>query len=129
MLPEEKDNGQAGGEETQEEEQLQQQPPAGAEGAEQQDQEERDDDDNEEEEEEELSPEEFAFLDRQLDQLNSALDSLEQRNDRLHGELRELLQSSREARQIIHQVGVEKEQQQQQPDKSKDDNEKPMDQG
>ena len=56
------------------------------------------DDVEDEESSDELTAEEFAFLDRQLDQLNSALDSIERRNDDLHGQLRELLQSSKEAR-------------------------------
>ncbi len=49
----------------------------------------------------ELTEEEFTFLDRQLDQLSSALDAIEQRNDDLHGQLKELLQSSREARKAM----------------------------
>jgi hypothetical protein len=37
-------------------------------------------------------------LDQQLDQLNSVLDALEQRNGRIHGQLKELLDINNEAR-------------------------------
>lgn len=42
---------------------------------------------------------EFSALNSQLDQLQSALDSLETRNDDIHSKLLELLRSSREIRQ------------------------------
>ncbi len=54
--------------------------------------------DEEDGSDDQLTEEEFASLDRQLDQLNSALDAIERRNDDLHGQLRQLLESSREAR-------------------------------
>ncbi len=40
-------------------------------------------------------------MDRQLDDLNSVLDALEQKNDRIHAQLRALLENSREIRQDI----------------------------
>lgn len=44
---------------------------------------------------------EYSLLDRQLDDLNSVLDALEQKNDRIHAQLRALLENSREIRQDI----------------------------
>ena len=40
----------------------------------------------------------FRALDTQLDQLNSALDALEEKNDRIHEKAKDLLQSNREVR-------------------------------
>ena len=40
----------------------------------------------------------FRALDAQLDQLNSALDALEEKNDRIHEKAKDLLQSNREVR-------------------------------
>jgi len=41
---------------------------------------------------------EFAVLNRQLDQLDQALDAIEQKNDTIHDKLKELLEESRQAR-------------------------------
>jgi len=41
----------------------------------------------------------FKMLENELDRLNSFLDDLEQKNDNIHAELIELLQSNREIRQ------------------------------
>jgi len=65
-------------------------------------------DDNVDEQEDESDEEEvslgdfdeqaFRALDAQLDQLNSALDALEEKNDRIHEKAKDLLQSNREVR-------------------------------
>eukprot|EP00090_Calanus_glacialis_P044507 TRINITY_DN7945_c0_g1_i1.p1 TRINITY_DN7945_c0_g1~~TRINITY_DN7945_c0_g1_i1.p1 ORF type:complete len:107 (-),score=44.56 TRINITY_DN7945_c0_g1_i1:86-373(-) len=57
--------------------------------------------DNEEIAEEELTEDEnaeFSVLNRQLDQLDQALDAIEHKNDNIHDKLRELLEESRQAR-------------------------------
>merc|ERR1712241_1220173 len=41
---------------------------------------------------------EFSLLNRQLDQLDQALDAIEEKNDDIHSKLRELLEESRQAR-------------------------------
>lgn len=48
-----------------------------------------------------LCPEmlEYAAINSMLDQINSCLDDLEERNDALNGQLHELLESNRQARQ------------------------------
>lgn len=43
----------------------------------------------------------FVSLDLQLNELNSALDALEQKNDHIHAQLIDLLQSNRETRQLF----------------------------
>jgi hypothetical protein len=43
----------------------------------------------------------FVSLDLQLNELNSALDALEQKNDDIHARLMELLESNREARRLF----------------------------
>ncbi|KAJ1521685.1 hypothetical protein ONE63_003328 [Megalurothrips usitatus] len=48
--------------------------------------------------EDDVSPEEFAALNSQMDQLNSALDVLEEQNDIIHAKLMDLLESNRAAR-------------------------------
>ena len=51
--------------------------------------------------EEELTEEEaaeFSLLNQQLDQLDKALDAMEQKNDSIHDQLRELLEDSKQAR-------------------------------
>lgn len=42
---------------------------------------------------------EYAAINTMLDQINSCLDDLEERNDALNGKLHELLESNRQARQ------------------------------
>ncbi|XP_020321001.1 UPF0184 protein C9orf16 homolog isoform X1 [Oncorhynchus nerka] len=42
---------------------------------------------------------EYAAINTMLDQINSCLDDLEERNDSLNGKLHELLESNRQARQ------------------------------
>lgn len=49
---------------------------------------------------------EFATLNSQIDQLNSALDILERKNDDIQAQLHALLQSSREVRNQM-QLGVD----------------------
>lgn len=51
-----------------------------------------------EESDENCNEAEFAAINDQLDQLHSALDNLERKNDDIRAELVELLQSNREAR-------------------------------
>lgn len=43
--------------------------------------------------------EEYAAINSMLDQINSYLDDLEERNDSLNGKLHELMESNRQARQ------------------------------
>ncbi|XP_041095127.1 UPF0184 protein C9orf16 homolog [Polyodon spathula] len=54
-------------------------------------------------EEEEFSEEEYAAINAMLDQINSCLDDLEERNDSLNTKLKELLESNRQARQEFRQ--------------------------
>uniref|UniRef100_A0A3B3D262 Bublin coiled coil protein n=1 Tax=Oryzias melastigma TaxID=30732 RepID=A0A3B3D262_ORYME len=49
--------------------------------------------------EDEFGEEEYAAINSMLDQINSYLDDLEERNDALNGKLHELLESNRQARQ------------------------------
>ncbi|XP_078039054.1 bublin coiled-coil protein-like [Augochlora pura] len=51
-----------------------------------------------EENEENCNDTEFEAINAQLDLLNSVLDNLEQKNDVIHAELIDLLQSNKEAR-------------------------------
>ena len=44
---------------------------------------------------------EYSLLDKQLDDLNSVLDMLEQKNDSIQSQLRVLLENSREIRQNL----------------------------
>ncbi|XP_020780908.1 UPF0184 protein C9orf16 homolog [Boleophthalmus pectinirostris] len=46
----------------------------------------------------EFDDEEYAAVNSMLDQINSYLDDLEERNDALNGKLHELLESNRQAR-------------------------------
>lgn len=48
--------------------------------------------------EDEFDDEEYAAVNSMLDQINSYLDDLEERNDALNGKLHELLESNRQAR-------------------------------
>ena len=51
--------------------------------------------------EEELTEDEaaeFSLLNEQLDQLDKALDAMEQKNDDIHNQLRDLLEDSKQAR-------------------------------
>ena len=41
---------------------------------------------------------EFSLLNEQLDQLDKALDAMEQKNDDIHNQLRDLLEDSKQAR-------------------------------
>ncbi|XP_061656863.1 UPF0184 protein C9orf16 homolog [Syngnathoides biaculeatus] len=47
----------------------------------------------------EFNDEEFAAVNSMLDQINSYLDTLEERNDALNSKMHELLESNRQARQ------------------------------
>ena len=60
-----------------------------------------DEDEEMEEDDEELSEEEaaeFSLLNQQLDQLDKALDAIEEKNDSINSKLRELLEESKQAR-------------------------------
>nr|XP_055054275.1 UPF0184 protein C9orf16 homolog [Misgurnus anguillicaudatus] len=48
--------------------------------------------------EDEFNDEEYAAVNSMLDQINSYLDGIEERNDALNGKLHELLESNRQAR-------------------------------
>ncbi|XP_029025335.1 UPF0184 protein C9orf16 homolog [Betta splendens] len=48
--------------------------------------------------EDEFDEEEYASINSMLDQINSYLDDLEERNDALNGKLHELMESNRQAR-------------------------------
>ncbi|XP_059405315.1 UPF0184 protein C9orf16 homolog [Carassius carassius] len=50
------------------------------------------------EDEDEFNEEEYAAIDSMLDQINSCLDDIEERNEALNGKLHELLESNRQAR-------------------------------
>nr|XP_006640785.1 PREDICTED: UPF0184 protein C9orf16 homolog [Lepisosteus oculatus] len=50
-------------------------------------------------EDDEFSEEEYAAINSMLDQINSCLDDLEERNDVLNAKLKDLLESNRQARQ------------------------------
>ena len=55
-------------------------------------------DDMDEEELTEDEAAEFSVLNQQLDQLDKALDAMEQKNDAIHNQLRDLLEDSKKAR-------------------------------
>ncbi|XP_039517543.1 UPF0184 protein C9orf16 homolog [Pimephales promelas] len=55
------------------------------------------------EDEDEFSEEEYAAIDSMLDQINSCLDDIEEKNDSLNGKLHELLESNRQARRDFRQ--------------------------
>ncbi|NP_001289952.1 bublin coiled-coil protein [Danio rerio] len=55
------------------------------------------------EDEDEFNEEEYAAIDSMLDQINSCLDDIEERNDALNGKLQELLESNRAARRDFRQ--------------------------
>ncbi|XP_077284587.1 uncharacterized protein LOC143910094 [Arctopsyche grandis] len=48
-----------------------------------------------------LDPEEFDMLDARLDDLNTVLDAMEMKNDRIHAEFAKLLQSNKEIREEL----------------------------
>ncbi|CAN9504487.1 unnamed protein product [Ophioblennius macclurei] len=48
--------------------------------------------------EDEFEEEEYAAINNMLDQINSYLDDLEERNDALNGKLHDLMESNRQAR-------------------------------
>ncbi|XP_019871755.1 UPF0184 protein AAEL002161 [Aethina tumida] len=58
-----------------------------------------------------LSPEEFERLDSTMDELNTVLDALEQKNDDIHAQLLKLLQDNREIRLQLHNKNVQELQQ------------------
>ena len=74
-----------------------------------------DEDEEMEEDDEELSEEEaaeFSLLNQQLDQLDKALDAIEEKNDSINSKLRELLEESKQARL---EMKAEAEKQSQEP--------------
>ncbi|KAM6244015.1 bublin coiled-coil protein [Porphyrio hochstetteri] len=72
-----------------------------------------DEEEEEEEEEDSFGEEEYAAINSMLDQINSCLDHLEEKNDYLHACLKELLESNRQTR-------LEFQQQSQQQNKGAD---------
>ncbi|MCI4394216.1 hypothetical protein PGIGA_G00166290 [Pangasianodon gigas] len=68
------------------------------------------------EDEDDFNEEEYAAINSMLDQINSCLDDLEERNDALNGKLHELLESNRQARQEFRaQRNEKKVEEQKQP--------------
>ncbi|XP_066513973.1 UPF0184 protein C9orf16 homolog [Hoplias malabaricus] len=63
--------------------------------------------------EDEFNEEEYAAINSMLDQINSCLDDLEERNDALNGKLHELLESNRQARQEFRAQFSERDQEDQ----------------
>jgi len=53
-----------------------------------------------------LSPEEFYMINKQLDDLSSALDDIEQKNDNIHAQLLQLLEDNREMRKQIQEYAA-----------------------
>ncbi|XP_058015617.1 bublin coiled-coil protein [Ahaetulla prasina] len=73
----------------------------------------------EEEEEEGFGEAEYASINLMLDQINSCLDHLEEKNDHLNTQLKELLESNRQTRlefQQQQQLGQDGEPRKAQPD-------------
>uniref|UniRef100_A0A8C6YD35 Bublin coiled coil protein n=1 Tax=Naja naja TaxID=35670 RepID=A0A8C6YD35_NAJNA len=73
----------------------------------------------EEEEEEGFGEAEYAAINHMLDQINSCLDHLEEKNDHLNTQLKELLESNRQTRlefQQQQQLGQDGEPRKAQPD-------------
>ncbi|KAK2910802.1 hypothetical protein QQF64_026362 [Cirrhinus molitorella] len=62
------------------------------------------------EDEDEFSEEEYAAIDSMLDQINSCLDNIEERNEALNGKLHELLESNRQVRREFRQQLNDEEQ-------------------
>ncbi|XP_063066331.1 UPF0184 protein C9orf16 homolog [Engraulis encrasicolus] len=78
----------------------------------------------------EFNDEEYAAIDSMLDQINSCLDDLEERNDSLNGKLHELLESNRQARAEFRakiNEGLAEGQQQQTVQPSNEDSAQPKD--
>ncbi|KAJ8346799.1 hypothetical protein SKAU_G00282000 [Synaphobranchus kaupii] len=72
--------------------------------------------------EEEFNEEEYAAINSMLDQINSCLDDLEERNDALNDKLHELLESNRQARLEFREQlnGTSPNEQQQSPPPEQD---------
>jgi len=65
--------------------------------------------DEDDDEYEDLEDEqEYSMLDKQLDDLNSALDALEQKNDSITSQLLQLLHNSRQVRQELAEERAQK---------------------
>ncbi|KAG7314883.1 hypothetical protein KOW79_022186 [Hemibagrus wyckioides] len=67
------------------------------------------------EDEDDFNEEEYAAINSMLDQINSCLDNLEERNDALNGQLHELLESNRQARQDFRAQLNKKQPEEQKP--------------
>ncbi|KAK3509182.1 hypothetical protein QTP70_022975 [Hemibagrus guttatus] len=67
------------------------------------------------EDEDDFNEEEYAAINSMLDQINSCLDNLEERNDALNGKLHELLESNRQARQEFRAQLNKKQPEEQKP--------------
>ncbi|KAA0717448.1 UPF0184 protein C9orf16 -like protein [Triplophysa tibetana] len=65
--------------------------------------------------EDEFNDEEYGAINSMLDQINSCLDDMEERNDALNGKLHELLESNRQARREFRGQLHDAEDQQEQP--------------
>ncbi|XP_051836046.1 bublin coiled-coil protein isoform X2 [Antechinus flavipes] len=57
---------------------------------------------------------EYAAINSMLDQINTCLDHLEEKNDHLHARLQELLESNRQTRVEFQQQQQQQQQQQEQ---------------
>ncbi|XP_051892841.1 UPF0184 protein C9orf16 homolog [Pristis pectinata] len=62
---------------------------------------------NVEREEDDVSAEEYDALNLMLDQINSCLDNLEEKNDVLNAKFQELLESNRQARMEFRQQQID----------------------
>ncbi|KAF6733318.1 UPF0184 protein C9orf16-like [Oryzias melastigma] len=69
--------------------------------------------------EDEFGEEEYAAINSMLDQINSYLDDLEERNDALNGKLHELLESNRQARQEFRAQLLESQKQEGSPSRGR----------
>ncbi|XP_067868233.1 UPF0184 protein C9orf16 homolog [Heterodontus francisci] len=58
-------------------------------------------------EEEDVTEEEYTALNLMLDQINSCLDNLEEKNDVLNAKLQELLESNRQVRMEFRQQQID----------------------
>ncbi|KAF0031516.1 UPF0184 protein C9orf16 homolog [Scophthalmus maximus] len=73
--------------------------------------------------EDEFGDEEYVAINSMLDQINSYLDGIEERNDSLNGKLHELLESNRQARQEFRaqaQLSTQTQEEQQHPTDGKE---------
>uniref|UniRef100_A0A672IQ77 Chromosome 9 open reading frame 16 n=1 Tax=Salarias fasciatus TaxID=181472 RepID=A0A672IQ77_SALFA len=74
------------------------------------------------EDEDEFEEEEYAAINSMLDQINSYLDDLEERNDALNGKLHDLMESNRQARLEFRAQLLQREEDDRPGDEDKDNN-------